>query len=260
MNYRSDIDALRGLAVSLVVIFHAFPSLLSGGFIGVDIFFVISGFLITTIIYHEYSAGNFSLLDFYSRRIKRLFPALLIVLSAILIFGYLILFQDEYKQLGFHAYRSSIYLQNFTLIKELGYFDISSIFKPLLHLWSLSIEEQFYLLWPFLLLALLSARVNIIAILAGLIIFSFGLNLYLVKNYKDVVFFHLLTRSWEISLGALLGILLLQNSSFLRRIKLLNSPKLFYLGLSFIIISAIFLSKKSAYPYWYGSFQPWVQY
>ena len=141
--YRPDIDGLRGLAVLLVVIFHAFPSLFPGGFIGVDIFFVISGFLITTIIYDNLKLNSFSFMEFYARRIKRIFPALLIVLISAHIFGWFYLSTGEYKQLGKHIAGGSGFISNLILWDESGYFDNAAETKPLLHLWSLGVEEQF---------------------------------------------------------------------------------------------------------------------
>lgn len=150
-KYRPDIDGLRAIAVLSVVIYHGFPSSLRGDFAGVDIFFVISGFLISTILFQNIDRGSFSIGDFYSRRIRRIFPALGIVLLSVLIFGWFCLFPDEMKQLGKHTAASSGFIQNFALWKESGYFDNSSDTKPLLHIWSLGIEEQFYFVWPLLL-------------------------------------------------------------------------------------------------------------
>jgi peptidoglycan/LPS O-acetylase OafA/YrhL len=127
MEYRKDIDALRGLSVILVVIYHAFPEQLPGGFIGVDIFFVISGYLITSIIFGQLKRDEFSFWNFYKRRIRCIFPALLAVLLTSLIIGWFILFPDEYKQLARHVSYATIFIQNFTLIKELGYFDVASL-------------------------------------------------------------------------------------------------------------------------------------
>lgn len=148
-KYRADIDGLRAIAVLSVIGFHAFG--VCGGFIGVDIFFVISGFLISTILFENLENGTFSFFDFYSRRIKRIFPALIIVLISIFILGWFILLPDEYKQLGKHIASASGFISNFTLWNESGYFDNASSTKPLLHLWSLGIEEQFYIIWPLLL-------------------------------------------------------------------------------------------------------------
>ena len=121
ISYRPDIDALRGLAVFLVVIFHAFPEVIPGGFIGVDVFFVISGYLITTIILTSIEKNSFSIIEFYSRRVKRLFPALIVVLLTVLLTGWLVLFPDEFKQLGDHIAHSAIYILNYILIGEVGY-------------------------------------------------------------------------------------------------------------------------------------------
>lgn len=252
-HYRPDVDALRGISILIVVIFHAYPKLLTGGFVGVDVFFIISGFLITQILYEKQVDGKLSLIDFYSRRIKRLFPTLLVVLLTALILGYLLLFSDEYKHLGYHAYRSSIFLQNFTLIKELGYFDVSSTYKPLLHLWSLSIEEQFYFIWPLLLITLLALRVNPLLIIAFVSLASFFANIYFVQNYKDEVFFHLSTRAWELGLGSSLALIVIQVSP----IKIVSPPLkkiLFFTGIVLIFFASFRLTDRSLYPSWYGLF------
>ena len=149
--YRADIDGLRAVAVLSVLVFHVAPSALPGGFLGVDIFFVISGYLISLILFREQADGRFRFGAFYARRIRRLFPALLIVLAATLAFGAFALFADEYGRLGRHAYDAIVFLLNFRLMGEAGYFDVTSNAKPLLHLWSLSVEEQFYLAWPMVL-------------------------------------------------------------------------------------------------------------
>lgn len=146
--YRPDIDGLRALAVLAVMAYHAFPSLVPGGFVGVDVFFVISGYLITKIIIETIDRGNFSLVNFYQKRIRRLFPSLLVVLTASLLLGWQFLLADEYRQLAKHLVASLGFVVNFTLHQEIGYFDNEAETKPLLHLWSLSVEEQFYLIWP----------------------------------------------------------------------------------------------------------------
>lgn len=148
---RPDIDGLRAFAVLSVVAFHAFPAWMKGGFIGVDVFFVISGFLITTIIFKNIDKGTFSFAEFYPRRIKRIFPALLLVLIASFAVGRFALLADEYQQLGKHIAAGAGFFSNFILWGEAGYFDNSAETKPLLHLWSLGIEEQFYIAWPLIL-------------------------------------------------------------------------------------------------------------
>ena len=147
-TYRPDIDGLRAVAVLLVVFHHAFPPLLPGGFIGVDLFFVISGFLISTIIFQNLEQGSFSFLDFYKRRVKRIFPALSLVLLASFACGWFVLLPADYKQLGKHIAAGAAFVSNFAFWSESGYFDSGSKLKPLLHLWSLGIEEQYYIFWP----------------------------------------------------------------------------------------------------------------
>ena len=138
------------MAVLSVVWYHAFPASLRGGFVGVDVFFVISGFLISTIIFSNLDRGTFSLVEFYNRRIRRIFPALILVLVACLAFGWFRLFADEFAQLGKHVAGGMGFVANFLLWGESGYFDDAAEAKPLLHLWSLGIEEQFYIFWPLL--------------------------------------------------------------------------------------------------------------
>jgi len=159
ISYRPDIDALRGVAVLLVVIFHAFPEVIPGGFIGVDVFFVISGYLITSIILKSFNKGDFSIKEFYSKRIRRLFPALIVVLFTTIVLGWLVLFPDEFKQLGDHIAHSAIYVLNYVLIGEAGYFDVDTQYKPLMHLWTLAVEEQYYIFWPLFLLLSLKQKI-----------------------------------------------------------------------------------------------------
>ncbi|MDR1351129.1 MAG: acyltransferase [Zoogloeaceae bacterium] len=203
--YRPDIDGLRALAVLGVVIFHVNPAILPGGFFGVDIFFVISGYLISSFILHELADGTFSFTHFYARRIRRLFPALITVLLAVLIFGVFALYADEYRQLARHAYASIAFLENFRLMDEAGYFDAASYTKPLMHLWSLSIEEQFYLVCPLLLLLAwkwgkrLSINLVVVLLLCLLIAsFLFTLDSGLDETN---LFFHPLARIWELLAG-----------------------------------------------------------
>jgi peptidoglycan/LPS O-acetylase OafA/YrhL len=164
--YRPDIDGIRALAVLMVIVFHAFPAALGGGFIGVDIFFVISGFLISTILFAEFGrpdAGGLRVIgDFYSRRIRRIFPSLVVVLAACYALGFYRLLPDEFKRLGLHIAASAGFFQNLLLAREAGYFDYESFSKPLLHLWSLGIEEQFYLFWPLLIWLATSLRIRLL--------------------------------------------------------------------------------------------------
>lgn len=203
-DYRPDIDGLRAIAVLSVVIFHAFPSLAGGGFIGVDIFFVISGFLISKHIREDLSAGTFSIRAFYARRIRRIFPALSVVLFACLATGWIILTPGEYEQLGKHVVAGALFVSNIVLWKESGYFDNAADTKPLLHLWSLGIEEQFYIAWP-LLLALFwrytrhSGRAMLVIMWASL-----AWSMLVVRHDAVADFYSPLTRFWELALGAVL--------------------------------------------------------
>lgn len=150
-EYRRDIDGLRAISVLAVLVFHAFPALLPGGFVGVDVFFVISGYVITKHGLRELDAGTFRFSGFYARRIRRIFPALLLVLVGVFAFGWQNMLPEEFKQLGKHIAGGATSIANLVLWREAGYFDVSGEQKPLLHLWSLGVEEQFYLVWPVLL-------------------------------------------------------------------------------------------------------------
>lgn len=210
-KYRPDIDGLRAIAVLSVVLFHAFPSSLKGGFAGVDVFFVISGFLISTILFQNIDRGTFSIADFYSRRIRRIFPALSLVLLSVLVFGWFCLFPDEFRQLGKHTAASAGFVQNFILWRESGYFDNASDMKPLLHIWSLGIEEQFYFVWP-LLLSLAGKfrkerhrQLLYLSIMCLVFIGSFLLNVNSVKANPVKTFYLPHYRFWELATGGILA-------------------------------------------------------
>lgn len=210
LKYRPDIDGLRAIAVLSVVAFHAFPSKISGGFIGVDVFFVISGFLISTIILKSLKDGSFSFYDFYTRRIKRIFPALLIVLSSTLFFGWFVLYPDELNQLAKHIFVGTIFSSNFILWSEVDYFDSAAETKPLLHLWSLGIEEQFYIVWPLLLWFCWRKRFNIIGLILFCVVISFGLNIFGAEKDLVATFYSPQTRFWELLFGAFLAWFMLE--------------------------------------------------
>lgn len=202
--YRPDIDGLRAIAVMSVVTFHAFPQVVPGGFIGVDIFFVISGFLITRILIKSINNPRL-ILDFYIRRVNRIVPALLLVLSTSLAIGYLSLMDDEFQQLGKHATAAAGFSSNFLLWSESGYFDTPAETKILLHLWSLGIEEQFYLIWPLLLFLFRSSRpATAIIILIGATV-SFFVNLRMTPNNNSMAFYFPHTRFWELLTGGTLA-------------------------------------------------------
>lgn len=203
--YRPDIDGLRAIAILSVIIFHAFPNLIGGGFVGVDIFFVISGYLITTILLGDLQNGRFSFKIFYTRRIRRLFPALITVLAVTLCAGWFILLPQEFAALGKHTAAGIGFVANFTLLRETGYFDVASETKPLLHLWSLGIEEQFYILWPVILLGAWKMRRGFWWIAGFIFLASFIHCVVETYDDPDDAFFLPYSRFWELLTGAFLA-------------------------------------------------------
>lgn len=204
-KYRPDIDGLRTVAVISVIVFHAFPGVLKGGFVGVDIFFVISGFLISTVIYGSLARDSFSFIEFYSRRVRRIFPALLLVLIASLALAHFVLLADEYALFGKHVAAGAGFVSNLVLWGESGYFDSAAEVKPLLHLWSLGIEEQFYIVWPLLLWLAWRYGLNLLTVTVCLVLASFSLNALQYRNDGVAVFFSPQTRFWELLAGAVLA-------------------------------------------------------
>src|SRR6202048_520428 len=194
LDYRPDVDGLRALAVIAVVAFHAFPDWFPGGFIGVDVFFVISGFLISTIIFKSLDRRNFSFVEFYARRIRRIFPALLVVLAACFVLGRHVLLGSELEMLGRHIAAGAGFVQNFVLWNEAGYFDVASELKPMLHLWSLAVEEQFYLAFPLLMWATWRLRINLLIPVIVIFLASFAANLYGIGHDPVATFFAPQTR------------------------------------------------------------------
>jgi len=187
---------------------------MKGGFIGVDVFFVISGFLISTNIIQDLNNNSFSFSGFYSRRIKRIFPALILVLASSFVFGWFALLTDEFEQLGKHISGGAIFLSNFLLWQEAGYFDRSADVKPLLHLWSLGVEEQFYIIWPFLFWAAYKVRINLLSV--SVIVASISLFLNMVESNHNLVadFYSPQTRFWELGSGSILAwIVIFKNQS-----------------------------------------------
>jgi len=185
--------------------FHGFPLAMPGGFIGVDIFFVISGFLITGIIARELDAQHFSLVGFYNRRIRRIFPALIVVLCAVLVLGWLWMLPAPYAALSRDVAASAAFSANIALLLQSGYFDIESARKPLLHLWSLGIEEQFYLFWPLILMLAARLRWSLLAVAAAIALASFVLNVALIGSDPVATFYLPFTRAWELLAGAVLA-------------------------------------------------------
>ncbi len=214
MKYRADIDGLRAIAVLAVVAFHAFPDWVPGGFVGVDLFFVISGYLISGIIFHALERGDFSFVDFYGRRVRRIFPALVIVLIGVYVAGWFLLFADRFAELGKHTAGGAGFVANFVLWREAGYFDGASDTKPLLHLWSLGVEEQFYLLWPVLAWMAWKRRFDLLAL--TLVVWTASMYFNLDRIRRDLVgtFYAPHTRFWELMSGAALAYAALPRSQW----------------------------------------------
>ena len=205
--YRRDIDGLRAIAVLAVVLFHFGVPGLTGGFVGVDVFFVISGYLITSIIWRERQAGRFSFIDFWARRARRILPALFVMMAATLVVGWFLLAPKDYEALGRAAHYQATFTSNLLFARQHGYFDAASDIKPLLHTWSLSVEEQFYILFP-LLLTLLSSRLKHWRLaLFGVLLVSFGMSVWAVDHQPQKAFYLLHLRAWELLAGAMLAVM-----------------------------------------------------
>jgi peptidoglycan/LPS O-acetylase OafA/YrhL len=246
-RYRPDIDGLRAIAVMLVVGFHAFPEAMPGGFIGVDIFFVISGFLITGLIVRDLDQQRFSLVAFYNRRIRRIFPALIVVLVVTLVLGWLWMLPAAYAQLSSDVFASAAFFANIALLLQSGYFDIESGKKPLLHLWSLGIEEQFYLFWPLILMLVARLRLNMLAAASVIGLLSFILNVALIGSNPVATFYLPFTRAWELLAGAALACSWSQVSQETRPSNLRAG-----LGILLIAVAAIVLDTRRAFPGWWA--------
>ena len=244
--YRPDIDGLRAISILLVVGYHAQPSLIPGGFIGVDIFFVISGFLITRIVLSQSKANSFSFLEFYSRRIRRIFPALIVVMAVTYVLGWFVLLPDDFSLLGKNIAAGVAFVSNLFQLTQLGYFAPDANENPLLHLWSLGIEEQFYIFWPPVLLIVgWKWRRTWMGAIASA---SFGVSLLIFLGYKDWSFYSPISRAWELLAG---GILATNYAHALERGKQ-RVPQfenlLATLGTAAIIFAAIVLNKQSLFP------------
>lgn len=272
-QYRPDIDGLRAIAILSVVAYHAFPNAAKGGFIGVDIFFVISGYLISAIIFGSLEHNGFSFVEFYSRRIKRIFPALLLVLITCFAFGWFALWADEYAQLGKHIAGGAGFVSNFLFWHESGYFDTAAETKPLLHLWTLGIEEQFYIVWPLLLWLAWKLRLNLLTITLVVAAISFALNLTKVGGDAAAAFYSPQTRFWELLVGSILAYLTLHSRTLLSLkvladtwlCRLINAQtpesngKLLrniqsLLGAVLISIGILFITKERSFPGWWALF------
>jgi peptidoglycan/LPS O-acetylase OafA/YrhL len=246
-RYRPDIDGLRAVAVSLVVCFHAFPEAMPGGFIGVDIFFVISGFLITGMIARDLDLQRFSLRAFYGRRIRRIFPALITVLLAVLVLGWLWMLPSAYAQLSSDVFASAAFFSNIALMLQSGYFDIESDKKPLLHLWSLGIEEQFYLFWPLIPMLVARMRLGFLAAASVIGVASFALNVALIGSDPVATFYLPFTRVWELLAGAAMAC----GWGYVGQTSAASNWRA-AIGLLLVAAPAAVLDSRSAFPGWWA--------
>jgi peptidoglycan/LPS O-acetylase OafA/YrhL len=241
--YRPDIDGLRAIAIFVVVIYHL-GKLSKGGFIGVDVFFVISGFLITSIILADMDAGCFSLANFYERRIRRIFPALFACLAATIIAGYFLLYPSEFLILANSVIAATFFVANLFYIETSGYFGATAQTLPILHTWSLAVEEQFYLLFPLALLALTRARREVvIVVLALTALASLACSEFLVRSHSTVGYYHLASRAWELLLGSLLALGAVPEIKTQRNREILS-----VLGLLAILIPTFAYNKSTLFP------------
>jgi peptidoglycan/LPS O-acetylase OafA/YrhL len=250
-KYRPDIDGLRALAVLSVVGFHAFPELVKGGYIGVDIFFVISGFLISSLIVKNLELDNFSFTEFYSRRIRRIFPALLLVLFSCAIAGWYFISDAEYARLGKDLTGGAGFVSNFVLWSESGYFDRASDSKPLLHLWSLGIEEQFYIFWPLMVWLGWKQKWNSASIAIPILLLSFAINVAFIQTYPVATFYSPVTRIWELLLGAVL-VPVADRKMDPDRIGKYLEIGLGILGIAAVAVAVVALDRDKNYPGWWA--------
>lgn len=242
-KYRPDIDGLRTLAVLMVILYHVGVQGISGGFVGVDVFFVISGYLITGIIYPKLQAGTFSYQDFYLRRIKRIYPTLLLVVAVTFIASYFFMMQTDFKEFINSALASLLSLSNFFfMLNTGGYFDQSTDNLPLLHTWSLSVEEQFYILWPIILTLAFRFKKGTFIFIASLLL-SIGYSQYLTLTNPSFAYYMIPSRAFELLIGGMCSIYLKNTFPTIKIRSLLAS-----LGAIIIIASSLILSKHSNFP------------
>ena len=250
MLYRREIDGLRGLAVLVVVLFHAGFQIFSGGFVGVDIFFVISGYLITTILINELQDGHFSIIGFYERRARRILPALFFVMLACLPFAWLWLFPKDLKRFTDSMLAVIFFLSNHLFSNQSSYFDSATELKPLLHTWSLSVEEQYYLLFPLILMfAWKLGQRWVLAILLAIIIASLLTAQWLSGAKPELAFYILPTRAWELLIGGLVALYVTNAQRWPASIKINQWGSA--LGMALIIYAIFVFNKQTPFPSFY---------
>lgn len=247
MEYRSDIDGLRAIAVLGVLLFHSGVELFSGGYVGVDIFFVISGYLITSMICKEVTKGEFTFISFYKRRIARILPALIITLVGVYIFGFVFYSSKVFDNLGKEIFFSSIGAANILFAQGVNYFVKDEAYQPLIHLWSLGVEEQFYLFWPFLLFFILHKKQKFaIPIVFILFFISFALSALAVEKGNSKAYFLLHYRAYELLFGVLISLFGHSVSKLGNRNK--YNEYLSFFGIILIIFSISVFDKNTSFP------------
>lgn len=242
MAYRREIDGLRCVAVLPVILFHAGVDLFGGGFLGVDVFFVISGYLITGIILPELERGEFSLRSFYERRARRILPVLSVVVLACIPMAWLFMLPDPLENFGQSVLATMLSLNNVLLTLTSGYWDLESEFKPLIHTWSLAVEEQFYVFFPLLLMVFYPVlRHRTVGVVWIVVIASFAACLLLVQDRPTSTFYLLHTRAWELGIGAL-------GAFWERRRRIEASNALSALGFAMIVGSMLLFDADTPHP------------
>ena len=245
LKYRAEIDGLRALAVVPVILFHAGVETFRGGFVGVDVFFVISGYLITTIIFDEIATEQFSLVSFYERRVRRLFPALYVVSASTTAASLFLLYPAQLKSFARSLISAPLFFANFHFWSERGYFGEASELKPLLHLWSLAVEEQFYIVFPLLLLLISRSKKSSYSLLFAGFLLSLTSSYYVTEIHFETAFFFPVTRAWELLVGSLAAILM-REGLYLRWT--LASEAVSIIGLSLILFSYLEFDHTTAFP------------
>lgn len=241
---------MRALAVAAVVGFHAFASEFPGGYIGVDVFFVISGFLISGLIMEDLEQGRFRFTNFYARRIRRIFPSLIVVLLACYAMGALLLLTNEFQDLCKYIASSALFSANFTLLEAHSYFDVRSEFKPLLHMWSLGIEEQFYIVWPLALALAFRMKMAFKYLIVSGFILSFIINMVLVGIDVEAAFYLPISRFFELMAGSGLACFSsLRNPSTNVPAPIIRSAAS-WLGLVLIVAAIATFNQSVTFPGW----------
>lgn len=256
-HYRPDIDGLRAVAIFSVVAYHASERVLPGGFVGVDIFFVISGFLISSLIFKELDTGGFRFGDFYIRRVRRIFPALILMLTASLIGAHFVLTAAEQAQLDKHVAAGCAFVANLVQWLEAGYFDTDARLKPLLHLWSLGIEEQFYIFWPIAAVLLWRRRFGLVVLTLALLSFLF--NIWRTPYHPVSAFYLPVGRAWELLLGSLLAYQQHQDANagprgfrFFSRLQFSIKDAASLVAVALLVTAFAAISPASQFPGWWA--------